>query len=62
MVAFSFENVSFHGDISFEIVMVQFGPLINIKYWSNGHEWKDIMKDDNPNRNGTSIFINRNHL
>ena len=35
---FSLRDASFHGEISFEMVMVQFGPLIKIKYWSNGHE------------------------
>ena len=45
----SLGDASFYGDITFEMVMVQFGSLIKIKSWSNGHEWKGIMKDDNPN-------------
>ena len=45
----SLRYASFHGDISFEMVMVHFEPLIKIKSWSNGQEWRGIMKDDNSN-------------
>ena len=34
----SLGDASFHGDISFEMVVVQFGPLIKIKSKFNGHE------------------------
>ena len=34
----SLRDASFNGDISFEMVMVQFGPLIKTKSRSNGRE------------------------
>ena len=52
----SLGDASFHGDISFEMVMVQFGSLIKIKSWSNGHEWRGIMKDDNLNE-GAQVYL-----
>ena len=52
----SLKDASFHGDISFEIVMVQFGPLIKIKSRSNCHERRGIMKDDNSNE-GTQVYL-----
>ena len=52
----SLRDASFHGDISFEMAMLQFGLLINIKYRSNDHEWRGIMKDDNPNE-GAQVYL-----
>ena len=52
----SLRHISFHDGISFEMMMIQFGPLIKIKSWSNDHEWNGIVKDDNLNE-GAQVCV-----
>ena len=54
----SLRDASFHGDILFEMVIVQFEPLIKIKikFRSNGYEWRGTMKDENLNE-GALVYL-----
>ena len=59
---FSLNDAFSHCAISFEIMMAQFGLLIKIKSYYNSYEWKDIIKDDNPNREIPSRSINVSYI